>query len=283
MEKEFFVNNEDFINIVFSELNVNNDIVKHLNTNEKILDYSLFEGKIISFIKNVMEKYLFLVFKEKEICSAQVMENVPFLGLFLSDENIIIINKNVIKDIWSGHYERFSVLFHELFHFKIKTDINSGKNDRVTSLCLMEKLLRDYCFDGFGFSKNTKDLPIGCFDRYYSDNYEKSINELYANLYSYYCTLLFMMKRISFIDEEKIINTQRLVNKYSKLCKVKNELIFENVTLFNTKQMSFEDAFNVAISSNPDWLMKYQQLSADYEINKDGKIVKKVKQMKSKR
>jgi len=63
MEKEFFVNNEDFFNIVFSELNVNNDIVKHLNTNEKILDYSLFEGKIISFIENVMEKYLFLVFK----------------------------------------------------------------------------------------------------------------------------------------------------------------------------------------------------------------------------
>ena len=96
MEKEFFVNNEDFINIVFSELNVNNDIVKHLNTNEKILDYSLFEGKIISFIKNVMEKYLFLVFKEKEICSAQLMENVHFLGFFLSDENIIIINSKIL-------------------------------------------------------------------------------------------------------------------------------------------------------------------------------------------
>jgi len=283
MEKEFFVNNEDFLNIVFSELNVNNDIVKHLNTNEKILDYSLFEGKIISFIENVMEKYLFLVFREKQNCSAQVIENVSFLGRFLPDEKVIIINRNVIKNIWCGHYERFSVLFHELFHFKISTDMKSGKNDRVTKICLMEDLLRVYCFDDFGFAKNKKELPYEYFDKYYSDNYEKSINELYVNLYSYYCTLLFMMKRITFINEEKIINTQRLVNKYSKLCKSKNKLILENVTLFNTKQMSFEDAFNVAISSNPDWLMKYQQLSADYEINKDGKIVKKVKQMKSKR
>jgi len=281
MEKEFFVNNEDFINIIFSELDNNSEIVKHFNTNEKISDYSLFENKIISFIKNVMEKYLFLVFKEKQICSAQVMENVPFLGLFLSDENIIIINKNVIKDIWSGHYEKISVLFHELFHFKIKADMKSGKNDRVTRLCLMEKLLRDYCFDDFGFSKNKKNLPIGCFDRYYSDNYGKSINEIYANLYGYFCTLLFMMIRIVCINEEKFINIQRTVNEYIKRCNLKSKLTFENITFFNTIHMTLEEAFNVAISSNPNWLIEYKQLNDNYEINEIGKVVKKVNKVKT--
>lgn len=283
MEKEFFVENEEFMNIIFGELNSDNAIIKHLNTNEKIFDYSLFESKIISFIKNVMEKYLFLITKEKQNCNVQIMENVSFLGRYLSDKNMIVINQNVIKNIWSGRYERISVLFHELFHFKFITDMKNGKTDRVTKVCLMEDLLRKYCFDDFGFAKNKKDLPYEDFDKYYSDNYGKSINELYANLYSYYCTLVFMMKRIVVMNEEKIVNTQRLINKYRKLCKLNEKLTFENVTLFNTKRMTLNEAFDIAVTSNPSWLSKYVQLNDDYEVNEVGKVVKKVKQMKSKR
>lgn len=96
------------------------------------IPYDEFENIVIAFIKEIMKLYLENTEFCNDMCSC-VIRDLPnnTLGEFdiknhinhIIVENVITIDKGVVKAIYFGKINFMSVIFHELNHFKNTYDM----------------------------------------------------------------------------------------------------------------------------------------------------------------
>ena len=101
------------------------------------------------FILNIMNKFI-----ENNDIKDKCMVSISDLpknikGFFRRTDNFLMINEQVIKDIYNGNIEEFISIFHELNHFKIKYEIQSGLINYDISRILKERLIREVSSDPY--------------------------------------------------------------------------------------------------------------------------------------
>lgn len=246
------------------------------NTNFSI-SYNEFEEIMIAFIEKIMGSYLedTKFYKDKYSC---VIKDLPSYrrGEFNSENNVITINKKVINDIYLGKINYMITIFHELNHFKVLYDIKLGRINRDLIRSLKEDLLRVSICDPFSEQKTIKAGPTFINDNYYECNYTVFSDEKVAEINA-------INDLISFIKmagiELSLQHLQELNDRIKKNTNQYNNYLRDlrlNLN-FNNYFLDFEEAFNVMIKFNPDWLA-IPQLNIEYYLGEDGKITKRTKE-----
>lgn len=256
------------------QLVVKNSYIK--DTHFKV-SYDEFRGIVIAFTEIVMKLYLedTKFFNEKYSC---VVKKIPSYrrGEFDLQNNEITINESVIKEIYLGKINSMTVIFHELNHFKSKYDIKLGRvcNDIIRTI--KEYLLRESGQDPFN-EKNTIKVGISFInDDYYKCNYKVFSDEKLAEISSLNNLLSFV--KMSGIElsqqdtkelEDRIRNNTSQYNNYLRDLRLNFN--------FNSYFLDFEEAFDVMIKFNPEWLA-IPQLNIEYYLDKNGKVAKRTKE-----
>ena len=241
----------------------------------KLLTFQEFKENIYNFITSIMHKFLDNYNFGSDKCTVMIIPlSKKNKGFFLNSEkygNLIVINEEVIRNIYDGHIEDFIVIFHELNHFKIKYDIESGIINEDTVRIIKEKLIRT-SEDRYSFNPQDSNY-------YYCDNYEVYSEEIYANLQAKKDFLLMLksltdnkliQEEFSSIFEEEykdeMANEKKRYNNHIRDLSSRSD--------FNDYSLSFEDAFDLLVTDNPKWL-KYPQISIEYYIDENNKIQKR--------
>lgn len=274
MEQEFLQNSNFFIDLIINELDNFPNLKKHFSTIERIINYNLYEQEITTYFKNIMEKYLIHLNLNNTNCNFSIDSNIKSLGRFTSP-NKIIINNIVMENIQRGNFEYIETIFHELFHFKLYSEIQAGIVNKTIVDLIKDILLRDYCFDYYDSMKNKEGLPNFVFDTYYNDNYENTTGEILAELYGTYCTLIFFNKFNTQIDDNKLLELKNIINLNYQKYSANQQLTFENIFKFNSRHLTIDEAFETAIHFNPDWVENIPQLQIEYYIKEQGIVCKR--------
>lgn len=204
-------------------------------------------------------------------------------GLFSSNNNNLVINERLIKNIYDGNVEKFMSILHELNHFKVKYDVLDGIINLDICRIVKENLLRGEDRDPFneiGSFKSLKGKKSYINDFYYIKNYKNYSEEVYVEICSKKDFILFMKKLLIFyhLDSENSIKVaDELMEVYIKDDLVKYDNHVRDLTMslsFNSNYLSFDEAFNVSIKYHPEWL-KYPQISVEYYLDNDGYVKKK--------
>lgn len=241
---------------------------------EKIIPYENFENIIHGFILDVMKTFLESN-KIEDDCVVYIKQ-LPkgTKGLFLDNikgNNFLVINECVIKELYAGNIEQFIVIFHELNHFKVKYDIRLSEiNDDIVRI-IKEKLIRESSQDPFneiGSIKSIKKEYVYVNDDYYSANYELYSGEVYANVKALE-DYLFMLKSLTKNPNVQADIINYLQSEYKDTF-VENKKHYDNHKRdfksnfkFNNYFLSYEEAFDLLIKDNPDWL-QYPQIAIEY-------------------
>ena len=251
----------------------------------KLISYENFENVIRNFILDVMKTFL----ENNKIADECVVyiKQLPkgTKGLFLDSKkgnNFLVINECVIKELYDGDIEQFIVIFHELNHFKVKYDIRLSEiNDDIVRI-IKEKLIRESSQDPFNEIGSIKSIKKGYMyvnDDYYSANYELYSGEVYANIKAQE-DYLFMLKSLT-----KDPNIQAdIINFFQSEYKStfeKNKKYYDNHQRdfrtnlnFNDNFLSYEEAFDLLIKDNLDWL-QYPQIAIEYYKDDNGIVHKR--------
>jgi len=204
-------------------------------------------------------------------------------GYFYDDDNNLVINEKVIKNIYDGDLDKFMSILHELNHFKVKYDILDGIINLDICRCVKEKLLRDEDRDPFneiGSGKTLKGKRSYINDFYYNRNYKNFSEEVYVEICSKKDFALLMRILLIFyhLDSEKSMKAvDELMEVYIKddLVRYNNHIRDLTMSLsFNSNYLIFDDAFDVSVKYHPEWL-KYPQISVEYYLDSDGYVKKK--------
>ena len=241
------------------------------------ISYNEFEEIMIGFIEKIMGSYLedTKFYKDKYSC---VIKDLPSYhrGEFNPENNVITINKKVINDIYLGKINSMTTIFHELNHFKILYDIKLGRINKDLIRSLKEYLLRVDSQDPFDEKKTIKAGPTFINDKYYECNYIVFSDEKIAEINA-------INNLISFIKIAGIeLSSQHLQELNDRI--LKNTSQYNNYLRdlrlnlnFNNYFLDFEEAFDVTIRFNPDWL-SIPQLNIEYYLGEDGKVAKRTKE-----
>lgn len=252
---------------------------------EKLISYENFKNVIHDFILDVMKTFL-KSNKIEDECVVYIKQ-LPkgTKGLFLDNKkgnNFLVINECVIKELYDGDIEQFIVIFHELNHFKVKYDIRISEiNDDIVRI-IKEKLIRESSQDPFNEIGSIKSIKKGYMyvnDDYYRSNYELYSEEVYANIKAQE-DYLFMLKSLT-----KNPNIQAdIINFFQSEYKgtfEKNKKHYDNHQRdfranfnFNSYFLSYEEAFDLLIKDNPNWL-QYPQIAIEYYKDENGIIHKR--------
>ena len=241
---------------------------QNIYTNEQhLIQYSNFKEMLVVFVEKIMSTYLedTEYYNDKYSCIVKELPSYR-LGEFNSENNVIIINESVIKEIYLGKINSMTVIFHELNHFKSKYDIKLGIINSDIIRTIKEDLLR--------VANNIDSKFIN--DDYYKCNYTVFSDEKIAEINSINNLISFV--KIVGIElskqhlqqlEEQIENNTRQYNNYLRDLR----LIFN----YNNYFLDFEEAFDIMIKHNRSWLT-IPQLNIEYYLKKDGKVAKRTKQ-----
>ena len=133
------------------------------------IPYDEFENIVIAFIKEIMKLYLENTEFCNDMCSC-VIRDLPnnTLGEFdiknhinhIIVENVITIDKGVVKAIYFGKINFMSVIFHELNHFKNTYDMKLGRTNKDVIRVIKETLLTIATQDNIAKKNATKDSDI---------------------------------------------------------------------------------------------------------------------------
>jgi len=247
-----------------------------------LIEYDEFKRIMYEFILNIMKKFIENNdIKDKCMVSiCDLPKNIK--GFFRRTDNFLMINEQVIKDIYNGNIEEFIPIFHELNHFKINYEIQFGIINYDISRILKERLIREVSSDPYnekGTYKTKKSSNIYTNDDYYKDNYVNYSEEVVANIEAKK-NLGMLLQCIASsrgkLDEEVI----GFVNEYlSEVLDEENKKYsnhirdLNNNILFNDNYLDFESAFDFLVKYNSNWL-DYPQISVEYFIDEQG-VVKK--------
>lgn len=246
------------------------------NTNFSI-SYNEFEEIMITFTEKIMGSYLedTKFYKDKYSC---VIKDLPSYrrGEFNSENNVITINKKVINDIYLGKINSMTIIFHELNHFKVLYDIQLGRINKDLIRSLKDELLRVSSHDPFSEHKTIKAGPTSINDNYYECNYTVFSDEKVAEINAINDLILFI--KMAGI-ELSLQHLQELNDRIEKNTSQYNNYLRDlrlNLN-FNNYFLDFEEAFDVMIKFNPDWLT-IPQLNIEYYLGEDGMVAKRTKE-----
>lgn len=251
----------------------------------KLISYENFENVIHDFILDVMKTFL-----ESNKIEDECLVFIKRLpkgtkGYFLESKksnNFLVINECVIKELYDGDIEQFIAIFHELNHFKVKYDISLSEiNDDIVRI-VKEKLIRESSRDPFneiGSIKSIKKGYIYVNDDYYGDNYKLYSGEVYANIKAQE-DYLFMLKSITNNPDIQADIINFFQSEYKGTLE-KNKKYYDNHQRdfrsnfkFNSFFLSYEEAFDLLIKNNPDWL-QYPQIAIEYYKDDNGIVHKR--------
>lgn len=144
------------------------------------IPYNEFENIVIAFIKEIMNLYLENTEFCNDMCSCVIRDlSNNTLGEFdiknhIIVENVITIDKGVVKAIYFGEINFMSVIFHELNHFKNTYDMKFGRTNKDVIRVIKETLLTIATQDNLAKKDATKSKIT-----YISDNIQGNYAENY--------------------------------------------------------------------------------------------------------
>ena len=239
------------------------------------MPYNEFRNEIIIFVETIMNSLL----EDTKYCNDKyscIIKKLPsyYGGDFDPENNVITINEKVINDIYLGKINYMIFIFHELDHFKNKYDIELGRINKDIIRSLKEQLLRiaTKTFNEKVFGKGYESIS----DYYYENNYKVFSEEKFVDINAINNFISFIEIigiELSEQDLQQLKNEIR--NNNSQYNNYLRDLRF--VSCFNNYFLDFEEAFDVMIKSNPDWLM-YDQLKIEYYLDENDKVVKRTEE-----
>lgn len=254
----------------------NNDNLK------KVLTYQEFKILIKAAIEEIMKNLIknTKLAKREALCQIKEMKNSTRGKMYGSNNKIIIeINEDVIKKIYKGKVLELFTIFHELNHLLIKYEIATGVINEDIIRCIKEGLLQSLGNDELSTIKNTIKPKQQVFTtgliNYYENNYQYDSEEKIVNIRS-------IQNLFEFTTNFKIQLTELEIKKLrNKLLENKIEYKncyrdTKNMPIFNSYSIHYEEAFDVMIKDNPEWL-ELPQLQIEYEIDENNRINKKSK------
>ena len=241
----------------------------------KLVTYQEFKDDIYNYIISIMYNFLDNNGFSNDKCTV-IIKDLPkkHRGFFLDCQeydNLLVIDEEVIKNIYDGHIEKLLIIFHELNHFKVKYDIKSGVINENIVRIIKEKLIRT-CKDIYSFSSLDS-------DDYYYDNYNVYSEEIYVNLQAKK-SFLYMLKSLTnnkLIQSEftKIFKEEYGDEIAKEAKKYRNHLRdISSRSDFNDYYLNFEEAFDLLVVDNPKWL-DYPQISIEYYLDENNKVQKR--------
>lgn len=245
----------------------------YLNKEEfrPIISYNEFKETIKAFIEKIMETFLENTeySNDKYSCNFKQM-TLSRGGEFSLENNEITINEDAIKKLYHGNLSEMATIFHELNHFKIKYELKLGKINQDLVRIAKENLLSMSSFDSF---KNTIKKGITYTNDYYECNYSVFSEEKVAEINAIR-NLIFLLKSADIeLSEHEMHELERRI--------ADNNRQYENYLRdlrynfnFNSYFLDFEEAFDIMIIYNPDWL-KCPQLNIEYYQDENGKVKKR--------
>ena len=248
----------------------------YLNKKElkPIISYDEFKETIKTFIEKIMGTFLEDTdyYDDKYSCTCKQMR-LSRRGEFSPENNEITINEDVIKELYHGNLNEMTTIFHELNHFKIKYELRLGKINQDLVRIVKEQLLRKSSSDPFDEKNTIKKGATYINDDYYKCNYRVFSEEKVAEINAIR-NLIFFLKtaniELSEFDmhelETRITNNNRQYENYLR------DLRY-NIN-FNSYFLDFEEAFDIMIIYNPNWL-KCPQLDIEYYQDENGKVKKR--------
>lgn len=231
--------------------------------------YQRFKMTIMRFAKEIMKNYLNNTIYQNDGCYSFIYENINSYGLFNPDLNAIFIKETIIKNLYEKKdLGALVTLFHELNHFKIKYDIKLGYINEHLVRVVKEDLISKTPLVPF-FIKCKEEYD----NTYYKDNYQFYSEEKIADIASIENVLLFAKKANINLTPNQINIINNCTHKYNR--EYKNYLRdVSNNMHFNSYVIDFEEAFDILIKNNPDWL-EYWQLHIEYYLNENNEVLKR--------
>ena len=235
-----------------NEILRDDDLCIDLNYNNFKIDITIF---IFNFFKSldIHNKLYFpiIIFKN------EIEEDYKLKG-----NNIIFINENIIKDIYSN-YDKDSVLrfFCNLSKIWGYILINKGIVNIRTINTIKDNLLINL--------KETENQKNDKNHISYSEmNYKNISSEVYPKIES-------IVWYVNYCKENGIcIPEIKLLEKYNKLIKkLENKTRKISVGNHESKKINLDDLFDLSITDNPEWLERYPHLQTEYYI--EDNIVKR--------
>lgn len=259
------------------------------------ISYNEFENIVIAFIKEIMNLYLENTEFCNDMCSCVIRDlSINTLGEFdiknhIIVENVITIDKRVVKAIYFGEINFMSVIFHELNHFKNTYDMKLGRTNKDVIRVIKETLLSIATQDNLAKKDATKskityinDNIQGNYDgNYYLCNYGVFSDEKIAEINAIKDLILFI--KITGLELSELY-IQKLNDEISKNTIQYNNYLrdFRLIGNFNDYFLDFEEAFDEMIKFYPNWLA-IPQLNIEYYLDKDGNVAKRTKKELEKR
>jgi len=236
-----------------------------------LIPYETFELYLADFAKEVMKNYIKETPYSSDSCLFLCHDKMDSYGSYNPKFNIIFIRKEIVKKMYKTRdLSSLTVLFHELNHFKFKYDIKLGYFSEDLLRVIKEELIsKSPIFPSF-----IKMLEEDNTSTYYEDNYEFYSEEKLADIASIENLLFFTKKAHIPLNENQKQQINFLINKLSRQYKNYYRDVQNNIN-FNSYIIDFEEAFDILIKDNPNWLQEYPQLQVEYYIDENRKIVKK--------
>lgn len=266
LSKEIFNTN------IYKELSI---ILSNKCTNKTMaISYEEFKDKIISFGKTIMKNYAMQNNLNKYANNLEFsIKRLPLRlrGSYISNENTVVINEDVIEKLYKGDILEMLTIFHELNHFKVYLDLKRENTSYKLIQMLKEKLLR--------YSINADEIRLSHNkgqqeDTYYKCNYALYREENYVQINGI-TDLLILVEKMGIELSEKQKKTLDKLLSTAMDNYTNYDRDFTYVLSFNNFHMSFEEAFDIVLKRHPKWLENFPVLKYEYYKDVEGKIVKR--------
>ena len=247
------------------------------NNLRAIISYNEFKETIETFVEQIMREYLENTKQYKNDlprCIVKSLTSKSIRGLYISKDNTIEINEDVIKNMYYGKILEFITLFHELNHFKVFYDLSLEKINFDLIRIAKEKLIR----------VSEEDNEITDFEQpefivdesqYYVDNYKLYSEEKFVDNEAIKNFILFCKQANIQLEQSDIEYLENRVSVNSR--KSENFLRdFRRSPNFNSYYLDFEEAFDILIKRNPQWT-ECPQLKIEYYLDENGQVKKRNK------
>lgn len=241
---------------------------------QRAISYEEFKQSIILFMESIMRNFLNKTkyYDDKYSCT---IKNLPSKtrGEYDDSNNQITIDEEVIGSIYYGNIIEMTTLFHELNHFKLKYDILLGKVNKNLVRVIKERLLRELSQDPFHEINSIKNGYTYINDDYYECNYKVYSEEKLAEMGAIHNLIFFFKIAGIHITDLEMKQLNDRISQNSR--QYQNYLRdFRYNFNFNDYYLSFEEAFDIMIKYNPEWVM-YPGINIEYYCDKEGKIRKR--------
>lgn len=242
------------------------------------ISYSSFKKNLEKFAHEVMNIYLADTPFEN-VSGFCIVTKHDCAGTFIDKDNInlIIINEDVVKEMYKGTIWAITTLFHELNHFKVKYDLKLGYINSDLIRILKERLIStSSTYPSFIKSCHYENTE----NKYYDNNYKYFSEENYVDM-ACLENFLYMIKNSKLkITKQQAYGMYKLMEKKESDYSFHIRDVSDNLN-FNSYEVDFEEAFDLLVKDNPDWL-KNPQLQIEYYLDKDRKVKKRtVEQLKA--